>query len=298
MRQRQRLSGTDKRSKSIIVRVNDTEYEAIKRNAGASNIASYVRTAAMEKKAPPETAPQEKNAPAIISGTPGRVSVDALRNIELLAALSDDTIMAVFHKLKVRRYRKNDLVFLQEDSNNYVYFILNGSVKVTQLSEDGKEIIIAIHQAGSFFGEMSLIDGTTVSANVYSAESSVIGLLSGEDFYSLLYGNREVLQSLLKILCRRIRSSNDKIEILNTGNASQRIKIMLILMSKKNGTETAKGILLNTRATHQDIANLTGLTRETVTRAINKWLKHGDISISDRKAIHLNHSFFTTSPTL
>ncbi|MEO5359829.1 MAG: Crp/Fnr family transcriptional regulator [Nitrospirota bacterium] len=287
-----RLSGQHKRNKLISVRVNTEEYDLIRQNAGELDIASYIRAVALEKP-----------APAVVPGEIGRHvesthGIKSLRSVELLAGLSDYTLATVYNKLKIKRYNKNDLVFLLEDPNSYVYFILSGSVKVTQLSEEGREIIIAIHRAGSFFGEMSLIDGKLVSANVYCAERSVVGLMSGQDFFSLLYDNREVLQNLLKIFCQRLRSSNDKIEILNSNNAAQRIKILFILLSKKYGTETTNGIVLNTRLTHQDIANMTGLVRETVTRTINRWIKNGDISLSGGKFMQLNNSFFEDYPNM
>ncbi|MBF0567609.1 MAG: Crp/Fnr family transcriptional regulator [Nitrospirae bacterium] len=288
-----RLSGINKRNKMIAVRVNSKEYELIRRNAGELDVASYVRAAALEKP-PPEI---EKTPPAIPSADIERY-IESLRGIELLAALPDSGLAAVYNKIKIKKYKKNDLVFLQEAPNSYVYFILSGSVRITQLSEEGKEIVIAIHRAGSFFGEMSLIDGRSVSANVYSAERSTIGLLTREDFFSLLYDRKEVLQSLLKILCQRIRSSNEKIEILNSNNASQRIKILFIMLSKKYGIETNNGIHLNLRLSHQDIANLTGMVRETVTRTLSKWTKNGDISLSAKKFIHLNNSFFEEYPNM
>ncbi|KWT86086.1 Crp/Fnr family transcriptional regulator [Candidatus Magnetominusculus xianensis] len=287
-----RLSGQHKRNKLISVRVNTEEYDLIRQNADELDIASYIRAAALEKPAP-AVVPWE-----IDIHVESTHEIKSLRSVELLAGLSDYTLATVYNKLKIKRYNKNDLVFLLEDPNSYVYFILSGSVKVTQLSEEGKEIIIAIHRAGSFFGEMSLIDGKPVSANVYCAERSVVGLMSGQDFFSLLYDNREVLQNLLKIFCQRVRSSNDKIEILNSNNAAQRIKILFILLSKKYGTETTNGIVLNTRLTHQDIANMTGMVRETVTRTINKWIKNGDISLSGGKFIQLNNSFFEDYPNM
>lgn len=289
----ERLSGKHKRCKTVAIRVNSEEYELIKRNAGTQDMAVFVRTAAVEK-----TPPAVEICQIMVTSGEKDRHLESLRKMELLAALPDAGLMAVYDLIKIKDYNKNDLVFLQEEPNNSVYFILGGSVKVTQLSEDGKEIIIALHPAGNFFGEMSLIDGKSASANVYAAERSSIGLLSKEDFFVLLYNNKQIIEKLLQIFCQRIRSSNEKIEILNASNAAQRIKIFFILFLKKNGEQTDKGILLNARITHQDIANLTGLTRETVTRTINKWIKNGDISISVEKFIHLNHSFFEDYPDL
>jgi CRP/FNR family transcriptional regulator len=148
-----------------------------------------------------------------------------------------------------------------------------------------------MHGSGEFFGELSLIDGRTVPADVLAVENSNVAIISRDHFYTLLYTQRKVLENLLKILCARLREAWQKIEMLNFNDASQRLKMLLNMLSETYGEKTPEGTVLRVRLIHQDIADMTGLTRETVTRVLDKWKKSGEIDILRSKFIRLNDEF-------
>jgi CRP/FNR family transcriptional regulator len=174
-----------------------------------------------------------------------------------------------------------------------MYIVLDGKVKVVQTTEDGKEILLAIHQSGDSFGEMSLIDGKTSPATVISTENSVAAIISKKDFYSILETQRKVLNNLLLLLCSRYRESWEKIQMLNYKNAAHRVKILFLMLSDKYGEKTTDGTILNIKLTHQEIAEMTGMTRETVTRVIDKWQKDGEIHVLKNRFIQLSPNFLT-----
>jgi CRP/FNR family transcriptional regulator len=223
----------------------------------------------------------------------GKYDIESIKKIPLFASLTDEELRHVGDKLVIKRFRKNEIILQEEDTNEYMYIILNGKVKVIQTTEDGKEILLAIHQSGEFFGEMSLIDGKTSPATVIATENSSAAIISKKDFYSLLETQKKVLDNLLLILCSRHRESWEKIQMLNHKNASHRIKILFLMLSDKYGEKTAEGITLNIKLTHQEIAEMTGMTRETVTRVIDRWLREGEINVLKNKFIHLNANFLT-----
>ncbi|MDA8104276.1 MAG: Crp/Fnr family transcriptional regulator [Nitrospiraceae bacterium] len=214
-----------------------------------------------------------------------------LRNILLFSSLTNDELRQIGDKIAVKRFRKNDVIMYAEDTNEFMYVILAGKVKVIQTTEDGKEMILAIHREGDFFGEVSLIDNKTTPAMVLALEDSIIALVSKLDFSSLLYSQGKVLDVLLKILCSRLRESWSKIQMLTFTNASQKIKMLFLLLSEEHGIKTGEGVILDIKLTHQDIANMIGISRETVTRIIDKWHKDGEIKMVGNKVRLLSHNF-------
>lgn len=214
----------------------------------------------------------------------------SLKSIDLFSLLSDDELAEISGKITVRRFKKNDMILHEEDTSEFMYIILSGKVKVLQMTEEGRETILAFHEAGDFFGEMSLIDGKTVPAAVAAIENSEVAIISKNDFYSLLFVQNKVLVQLLRIFCARIRGAYERIQILSFNNAAQRVKTLLIMLSEMNGQETEKGTRLNLKLTHQNIADMTGITRETVTRILNKAQKDGDIFF-EGKTIFLNKEY-------
>ncbi|MEW6570537.1 MAG: Crp/Fnr family transcriptional regulator [Nitrospirota bacterium] len=220
-----------------------------------------------------------------------KFTLESLKKIELFDSLTEEELRQVSHTIVVKRFDKNEIILYEEDTSEYMYIILDGKVKVVQTTEDGKEILLSMHQSGEFFGEMSLIDGKTSPATVVATEKSTVAIISKKDFYLSISSQSKILGNLLLILCSRLRESWEKIQLLNLKNAAQRIKILFLMLSEKYGKKTEKGITLEIRLTHQDIADMTGMTRETVTRVIDKLQKDGEINILRNRFIHLNSRF-------
>ncbi len=215
----------------------------------------------------------------------------SLKKIELFSSLTEKELIDVSNNLAIRKFKKNEIILCEDDTNKSMYIILTGRVKVIQITEDGKEIILAMHNSGDFFFLLSLIDNKTVPATVLAIEDSIIAFLSKEDLFNLLYTHRKALNCLLQILCSRLRASWFDIKMLNFKDASQRIKILLLKLSHDYGVKNDKGLILNIKLTHQEMADMTGMTRETVTRVISKWQKNGEISIFNNKFIQLTPDF-------
>jgi len=219
------------------------------------------------------------------------IKIEFLRNIALFSSLTYDELLQISNKITVKEFSKNEIILQEEETNEFMYIILLGKVKVVQTTEGGKEIILAIHQSEEFFGEISLIDGKTSTATVIAMEESLIAIVSKGNFYSLLYSQTKVLENLLGILCYRLRESWKRIHILNFREAPQRIKMLFTILAGESGEKTAEGTRINLKLTHQEIADMTGLTRETVTRVLNSWRKKGLIITSKKRHI-LCEDFF------
>jgi len=217
--------------------------------------------------------------------------VGLLKKIELLASLTDEELRAIGARFIIKKIKKGEVILHEEDTNNFMYMILSGRLKVIRTTAEGKEIILAIHHSGQFFGEISLIDGKTSPATVMAAEDSLIIVVSRKDFHDLLINHKKVLYNLLQIMCARLRDSWDKLKILTLKDTAERIRLLFSMLSFHYGEKTTEGTLLNMKLTHQNIADMTGLTRETVTRILNKWQNNEKISIMGNRFIRLSSEF-------
>ncbi len=216
---------------------------------------------------------------------------DILKTIELLSTLSDEEVEHVRERAVIKKFLKNETILHEEDTNEFLYMILSGSVKVVQTTQDGKEMVLAMHRARDFFGEMSLLDGKTVPATVVAMEDSMVAIMSKKDFYSVLFSQRALLEAVLRILCSRLRESWEKVRLLTFKDTALRIKALFLILSSEYGEEGDEGLTLRITLTHQSIADMTGLARETVTRMLDKWQREGEITILKDKFILMNHDF-------
>ena len=214
-----------------------------------------------------------------------------LKEIALFSSLTSEELQEIRGKIVIKHFKKNQRILHEEDTNSYMYIIVEGSAKVVQTAGEGKEIMIALHPAGDFFGELALIDGKTMPAAVMATKDSVIAIIGKNDFYSILFHQNKVVENLLRILCSRLRESMKKNQLLTFNNATQRVKMLFLMLSESYGERTDEGTVLKIRLIHQHIADMTGLTRETVTRVLDKWQKSGDITIRKDRFILLRPEF-------
>jgi CRP/FNR family cyclic AMP-dependent transcriptional regulator len=234
---------------------------------------------------------QRQNAVVRIANKVSDDRLKLLKRIRLFNSLTDREVYDISPKVILKEFKKNHVILREQDTNSFMYIIVQGKVKIYQVTDGGKEMILSVHSSGEFFGEMSLIDGKTDPATVAALEQSLIAVISRNDFYELLHSQKKILENLLELLCTRLRESWKKIQMMNFNDASQRIKMLLLMLAEDYGEKTDEGITLRIKLIHQNIADMAGLTRETVTRVLDKWKNSGEIKITKEKYIHLNPEF-------
>ena len=215
-----------------------------------------------------------------------------LKQADLFLELGKDELVDVADRVSVREFRKGQVILFEEDTNKYMYSVLQGEVKVYYTTEDGKESIVAFHGAGESFGEVSLIDQQTTPATVAAVEKSLLLIISREDFFDIILHHPNVMNRLLRLLAGRLRYSWSQIRLLHFKDAANRIKASIKVMAGERGLKSENDVVLQLRLTHQNIADMTGLTRETVTRVIDKWKKAGVVAVDENRYLRLSPEFF------
>jgi CRP/FNR family cyclic AMP-dependent transcriptional regulator len=167
-----------------------------------------------------------------------------------------------------RVYEKGQMILLEESSGETFFIITKGAVKVTRLSVDGREVILAILGESDFFGEMSLLDGEGRSANIVANDDSTVLTLSRRDFLDCLESFPKIAIALLEELAVRLRKSDQQIKSLSLSDSEQRIGIALIRLAEELGKIIKGNVTIKNIPFQQDIANMAGTSRETVSRTL------------------------------
>ena len=204
-----------------------------------------------------------------------------LRKISIFSHLSDSEMDSVARMFRERRYGRNEIIFSEEETGRYMYIINRGRVKVSRILANGRETILAFHEAGEYFGEMSLIDGETAPATVTALVPTVILFIDSRDFVRLL-DNPQVNRALCKMLSKRCRDAWAQISVLTFHHADARIRATLYQLCKERGKETEKGVRINFHLTHRDLAEVAGISRETATRVLGQLQDQQLIALDQR----------------
>ena len=216
-----------------------------------------------------------------------------LQSVPIFSDLSPVDLNKIAERMIKRTYTKGQMILLEDDLGQTFFVIAEGSVKITRLSDDGREVILAMLGESDFFGEMSLLDGAGRSANVVALESSEVLTLARNDFLEILEEYPKISISFLEELTQRIRKSDQQIESLSLSDVEQRIGITLIRLAEELGSIKHGTVKIDNLPYQQDIANMAGTSRETVSRTFKLLEEKGLVAREGRKLKIYNFNQFT-----
>ncbi len=208
---------------------------------------------------------------------------ELLRSVPLFSELTDQDIASLARLATRRRYPKDTVVFFENEAGDFFFTIVI-------LGDDGREIILSILGPGDFFGEMALLDNEPRSATAIAVEDAELLSLHRTDFQNTIGDNPSISTALIKILTARLRRANHQISTLALLDVYGRVARVILDMAREEGRRLKDGRIAFRRATHQEIANRIGTTRETVTRMLKDLERQALIRV-DGKEIVLQPDF-------
>ena len=189
-----------------------------------------------------------------------------MKRVPVFTKMKNEEIEKIADQCERRSYTKDDLILVEDQAGQILFIILNGTVKITRTSEEGREVILTILKTGDFFGELALLDGKGRSANVVAMDNSELLLLTRSEFLVLIEKYPQISIELLKVLANRIRIANAQIENLTLKNAVGRIGSTLIRVAEQTGYCRGNAMIIPKLPVQQDLANMAGTARETISR--------------------------------
>jgi CRP/FNR family cyclic AMP-dependent transcriptional regulator len=210
---------------------------------------------------------------------------ELLRSVPIFSELSEADIASLARLTSRRTCPKDTVVFFENEEGDSFFMIVDGRIKVTILGDDGREVILSVLGRGDFFGEMALLDNEPRSATAIAVEDAELLSLHRNDFQSVLTDNRSIMLALIKILTARLRRANHQISTLALLDVYGRVARVIVDTARDEGKRLKDGRIAFRRATHQEIANRIGTTRETVTRMLKDLERQGLIHIDGKEVV-------------
>lgn len=208
-----------------------------------------------------------------------------LGSTPLFQGLPEAVLEKARSRLSVRQHRSDELLLIEEDWGNSVYLVVQGWVKVRSYNQEGKEVTLNILGPGDIFGEMAVLLSSPRSSDILSLTSVVISCFPATDFIALVQSEPLVGLRLAQLMAKRLQQINRRLR-MRESDAAARVADVLLFLAEGRGQPGAKGIDIP-MLPHQEIASLSGLTRETVSRVLGKLEKKGVIERSSRELLHV-----------
>ena len=214
-----------------------------------------------------------------------------LKGVELFSELNEEQLKMLANLVVAQNFVRDETVVLEgDDSVQALYLIASGSVQVYMTGVDGRETILSFLERGDFFGEMSLIDGEPRSASVRTGTDAQLLIIHRESFLTLIRQSPEIAMGLLSEMSKRLRKANRQIGSLSTMSVSGRVAGTLLNLMQERGvrihTDNGKMVtVIHNRPTQQQLADMSGTTRETVSRICSLLVKTSAIAMTGKDIV-------------
>lgn len=200
--------------------------------------------------------------------------LEVLGGIDLFASVPQRELQALAGQMWERSFEKGYTVVREgRAGSGYMYVIREGQVSVSKLSKDGREMILDFLGAGDFFGEMALLDGEPRSASVRTLRPTSMFVLSEAVFLQALRASPELALALIRELSRRLREVDEQVGGLYFQGVGERTRRALWRVAQE--LAPSEGFRITPELTHQQIADMVGIHRETATRALKELVNEG-----------------------
>ena len=211
--------------------------------------------------------------------------INFLRQFPLFEMLKKEEMDFLTKVAEFKTVSKYGFIYMPEDASKYAFFLIKGTVKIGTHSEDGREVIKSIIHPTAMFGELGLV-GEERRTNFARAMNEKLQLcaVKVDDFQKLMQSNHKLSLDIIAIIGDRLRRAENRLEALIFKDARTRIVDFIKDCIGRRGRKVGFEMLLKHSLTQQDIANITGTSRQTVTSVLND-LKKSNLIHFNRRSI-------------
>lgn len=193
-----------------------------------------------------------------------------LKKISVLKSLTDDELAQLADLTHLRRVPRYHFVFMPDEPSDYIYVLLKGRIKTGTFAADGREVIKDILQPQAIFGDMALAGEEKRNEYAQSLyEEAEFLTIKVADIRRFMHSNQSFMFSCFQHLSTRLQRVEERLTKLVVHDARKRIIEFLLDSAQKEGRIVGYETLVRHQLTQQDIASLTGTSRQTVTSVLN-----------------------------
>ena len=210
---------------------------------------------------------------------------ELLRNVSLFSSLDERELDRLIQATTTRRLASKEVLFRKGDPGNQLFGVLTGSLKVTGVGTDGKDVVFRLMRPGEVVGEIALLDGEPRSATVAAVEAATLVTLHRRDFVPFLEQHPRAAIRLAAVMAERVRRLSERAEDRQTMSLPARLAKRLLALAEEHGARPVVGGPVEIRLSQQDLADLVGTTRESVNKQLRIWEDGGIVGLGRGRTV-------------
>jgi len=208
-----------------------------------------------------------------------------LKSCPLFERLTDDQVSQLESCAQFRSFNRGELVYLPNDPGHSVLLVTKGRVKLYHITADGKQALLGFIDPGELFGELSAFEGSEREEFAEAMEKTTVILIPRETLHSIMEQHAHVTLGVTKLIGLRRRRLERRLKSLLFRSNRERLVHLLLELVEKYGRQEKDGVHLTIKLSHQELANIIGSTRETVTVLLGELQDEESLAIKRRQLI-------------
>ncbi len=208
-----------------------------------------------------------------------------LKRCDLFERLTAGELSRLESRCRVRNFVRGNLIYLPSDQADAVLLLTSGRVKICSLTDEGKQAILAFVEPGELFGELAVVESGRREEYAEACEASTVVLIPAQVMQQLMQEHADVSLGITKLIGLRRRRVERRLKHLLFRSNRQRLVHLLLELSEDYGTPVPDGVQLGIKLSHQDLANVIGSTRESVTLALGQLQAEGNLRLGRQKIV-------------
>ena len=197
----------------------------------------------------------------------------------LFGKLSASEIDSLISYSRVERYPAGREIFSKGSPGQSLVAVLRGSIKISSLSNEGKEIVFNIINAPEIFGEIGVLDGEERSADAAAMTDCELLVLNRRDFLHLLENRADLCMIMLRILCQRLRQTSEQVEDVMFRHLESRLAKALLHLAESGAMHGPQSTSVELHLSQRELGNMAGGSRESVNKILQNWHRQGLIDL-------------------
>jgi len=225
------------------------------------------------------------------SATPNKLWY--LKHIRLFDGISPSAMQEMEKITRMEEVKKRQPLYLPGDPSTSIYLLKQGRVKIANTAPSGKEVTFEILEPGEIFGELDVLEDAVRSTSAEALDDALICVIPRKDFDQYLSMHPNVTIKLTKLIGLRLKKIQSRVEDLVFRDVPARLAHLLLELRKSEGVPEGAGTRLRVKLTHQEMANLIGCSRETVSTTLGQFRDEGLIHTDGRSITIVNEKGLT-----
>ncbi len=192
---------------------------------------------------------------------------------------------------EVNQYRKKELLFTEDNSPHFLYYIVKGKLKAFKISDSGKELIVGLYHANEFVGYAALLENARYNVSVSALEDSEIILIPGIEFIDKVRKNAKVSMFFIRLLAEKNNQKVEQMIHLAYASVKKRVASAILFLMEAFGKEVKEPFAID--ITREELSHLSGTTTETLIRTLRAFkdeklikIKNGSVRVINKKGLN------------